>query len=279
MFKHILVPLDGSELAERAVPCAEQLAGTGETTLHLVGVVDLLVHSVWAPVPIYISDDTFARELTQMTTYLGGLEAQLTARGMTVRTSTLTGSVAPILLDYERDEGIDLVVMCTHGRSGPARFALGSVAERLLHYGAVPLLMVRAAGVPVNLTQVVDTLDGSELSEAALSVAERLAGSVVKAVTLLRVVGDAEDRPAAERYLEGHAARFRPDQILCTTRVEVGDPAEEILEVAGSNRLVVMATHGRTGLTRWALGSVADRVARGGASAVLAVRSRTVQPE
>ncbi|HVC80465.1 MAG TPA: universal stress protein [Chloroflexota bacterium] len=278
MFKHILVPLDGSDLAERAVPCAEQLAGTGEATLHLVGVVDLLVHSVWAPMPVYISDDTFQRELKQMTTYLEGLEAQLTARGLKVRISTLTGSVAATLLDYEHDEGIDLVVMCTHGRSGPARFALGSVAERLLHYGTVPLLMARAAGVPVNLAHAVVPLDGSALSESALDVVEQLAGSVVKEATFLRVVADAEDRPVAEKYLEERAARFQPDRVRCISRVEVGDPAEEILEAAGTNRLVVMATHGRTGLTRWAIGSVADRVARGGASAVIAVRSRAAQP-
>jgi nucleotide-binding universal stress UspA family protein len=87
------------------------------------------------------------------------------------------------------------------------------------------------------------------------------------------VIGAAEEGPEAERYLDEVARRLTQEHLACRRRVEPGDPAETIIDVAGTDKLVVMATRGRTGLMRWALGSVADRVARGGAAAVLLVRA------
>ena len=84
--------------------------------------------------------------------------------------------------------------------------------------------------------------------------------------------------PEAERYLAEVAGRLTQEHLACSRRVTQGDPAEAILDVAGTDKLVVMATRGRSGLVRWALGSVADRVAHGGAAAVLLVRAGATSP-
>ena len=277
MFQQIMVPLDGSELAERALPCAERLGVATGATLHLVHVVELAPPLTWPFAPAYLPgsvyDDVVAQETQQATAYLDKMRERVAAGGVPVRTEQMVGYAAATLLDYERDAGIDLVVMCSHGRTGLARFALGSVAERLLHHGTAPVLLVRPFGDPVTLEHAVVPLDGSERAEEALRVVDHLAGCVVHEVTLLRVVGAAEEGPEAERYLDEVAQRLAQEHLACSRRVTQGDPAEAIIDVAGTDKLVVMVTRGRSGLARWALGSVADRVAHGGVAAVLLVRA------
>jgi nucleotide-binding universal stress UspA family protein len=136
-----------------------------------------------------------------------------------------------------------------------------------------PVLLVRPFGDPVTLRHAVVPLDGSERAEDALRVVDRLVRDVVHEVTLLRVIGAAEEGPEAERYLGEVAGRLTQEHRACWPRVGQGEPAETIIDVAGTDKLVVMATRGRSGLMRWALGSVADHVAHGGAAAVLLVRA------
>lgn len=184
---------------------------------------------------------------------------------------------AAALRDYEREAGIDLVVLCSHGRTGLVRFALGSVADDLLHHGTAPLLLVWAFGNSVRLEQAVVSLDGIERTRAlaALGVVTELAGRLLREVTLLAVIAAPEARAEAERYLASAAQRIPHDGLRVACRVEQGDPASVIVDVAGADRLVELATHGRSGLTRWALGSVAERVAHAGAAGVLLVRAGT----
>jgi nucleotide-binding universal stress UspA family protein len=277
MFQQIMVPLDGSELAERALPCAERLEVATGATLHLVHVIELLPPATGgfalAYMPGSIHGDLLAQETQHATAYLDKMRERVAASGVPVRTEQRLGDVAACLLDYEHDAGIDLVVMCSHGRTGLARFALGSVAEHLLRQGTAPVLLVRPFGDPVTLEHAVVPLDGSEQAEKALQVVDQLARHVVHEVTLLHVIGAAEEAPEAERYLEEVAGRLTQQHLICRRRVEQGDPAGTIIDVAGTDKLVVLATHGRSGPMRWALGSVADRVAHGGAAAVLLVRA------
>lgn len=116
-------------------------------------------------------------------------------------------------------------------------------------------------------------LDGSARAEQALHVVTALARGVLCNVTLLRVIDAPEHGPAAERYLVEVVQRVRQDGLACQYRVERGDPATTIIDTAGTDKLIVMATHGRSGLTRWALGSVADRVVHGGVAGLLLVRA------
>jgi len=273
-----MVPLDGSDRAEQALPYATQLAKAMAATLHLVRVNDFVVSVGWTFAPPYISPDTYEAEATRVAAYLTALRQRLEGEGLQVRSEVLTGMAALSLLDYERAAHVDLVVMCSHGRSGVARFALGSVADRLLRHGSAPVLLVRAFSAPLDLTRVVVPLDGSARAEAALDALAALARTVVREVTLLRVIGDEEEETEAQAYLTTAALRVQQDQLTCRQRVGRGDPAATIIEAAGKDALVIMATHGRSGLTRWALGSVADRVSREGAAGVLLVRASAAVP-
>jgi nucleotide-binding universal stress UspA family protein len=276
VFTKVMVPLDGSELAERALPCAERLAATSGAVVHLVRATEPVWATSWGPTPVYLPageyDEIVKTEAKVVSAYLTAVSAPLVAEGVHVQMEHLVGSPASSLLDYERETGIDLVVMCSNGRSGLTRFALGSVAEHLLRHGKAPLVLVRAYGDPVRLDHVVVPLDGSARAEVALDMIHSLAPSVVQDVLLVRVIGTPDQGPEAERYLAGIASRLSRDGLTCRSQVAQGDPATVILGAAGADNLVVMASHGRSVLTRWALGSVADRVARGGAAAVLLLR-------
>jgi len=269
MFQQILVPLDGSDRGERARPVAARLAEATGAMLHLVRVVEppaVSTAALYAPVNVY--DDLMAVErgeaaayLDRAAAYLDRLRAGADTGGeeSPVRLAHPTGDVAATLLDYERDAGIGLVVLCSHGRSALARFVLGSVAERLLRYGAAPTLLVSAWGAPVALERAVVPLDGSAAAAEALRMVEGLAGSVVREALVLRAVGEAEEAPEAERYLREVAGRLTRERLACQWRVTHDDPAEAIVAAAGTDALVVMAssgwphrTQGRARLARWA---------------------------
>jgi nucleotide-binding universal stress UspA family protein len=279
MFTQILIPLDGSTLAERALPYAQQLALPG-ATLHLVRVVDVFQYLTWSPfapplLPATV-DEMVNAEYEAADAYLHAVQQRLPGAGVRVAALEVRGNAAQTLLDYEGATHIDLVVMATHGRSGLARFALGSVADQLVHHGSVPLLLVHAFGTPATLERLLVPLDGSPLAEQGLAVARTLASQVACELLLLHVIGKEEERPGAERYLAEEAQYLRAAQIACAQQVTLGNPAAVILDAAGNGRTIVMATHGRSGPARWALGSVADRVAHHTQSAVLLIRAGAV---
>jgi nucleotide-binding universal stress UspA family protein len=206
-------------------------------------------------------------------TYLARVAARVRDLGLDERVLALRGQPAPLLLDLERSENLLLITMATHGYSGFERFTLGSVAGHLIHHSRVPVLLVRPWGDEtqyVSLARVLVPLDGSPDSEDALDRVEQLAGHVVTHVTIVRVVDPempAGETDAARQYLDAACERLtkRLEGAQCTvdSRLLYGVAAEQILDSAEHGYdLVVMATHGRSGLQRWALGSVADRLAR-----------------
>jgi nucleotide-binding universal stress UspA family protein len=272
MFNNILVPLDGSELAERVLPLVGHVASRSAINLHLVRVVNPIPPGVLVSAVPYVNQEMVDAEFAAASAYLEKMRNQLTEQGFTVQAKQLVGDPASGLLDYEHSGPIDLVAMCSHGRTGLARFALGSVAERLIRYGEAPVLLVRAFGPLAVPTRTVVPLDGSARAEKALGVLPGLAHEVDQKVTLLRVVQHDGERAAAEAYLQQVLSRPELADLAVTTEVRDGDVVSAIQAVAGSAALVVMGTHGRTGLARWALGSVADRVTHGNTDAVLLVR-------
>ena len=200
MLRRIMVPLDGSELAERALPCAEQLAVLGDATLHLVRVVEPRPEMTWMPGPLYVAMRAYAdpveRAEEAAAAYLNGPHTSLAAGGVCVEVAVPCGPAAATLLDYERTAAIDLAIICSHGYGGLVRFALGSVAMHVVRHGAAPVLLVRAFGGPVPLQRVIVPLDGSPRAEKVLGTVQELAGPVVREVTLLRVsTGRTRDRP------------------------------------------------------------------------------------
>lgn len=265
MLHRIMVPTDGSPESERALPLAKQLALAHEADLVLVFIIDQ---------PPLAMGRYPGPDLEEMAAaHLSALEASLAAEGVRVRSTQERGPTAATLLDRERAENPDLLVMATHGRTGLARFALGSVADRMVREGTAPALVVRrSTPVAHKLETALLMLDGSGLGEAALALTERLAGKPLRAVTLFRVVSAPQDRGAAETYLEGAAARLSKLDLQTRTTVELGDPRHVAERAARGHDFVILATHGRGGFDRWRHGSVADYVVRYVDRPVLLVR-------
>jgi len=246
MFGRIMVPLDGSELAERALPCAERLARLMGATLHLVRVAGPVFETTNSAVPETETEtelerddaDFLVAEMRAAEAYLARVHDRLSDAGLAVHAQRVSGTIAGALLDYAREADIDLVVLCSHGRTGLARFPLGSVAEHLLRHGTTPVLLVRAFGGPVTLERAVVPLDGSEQAEAALGVVDQLARSVVREVTLVRVIETGGEGPAADDYLERTALRLTREHLACGRKVAQGDPARVIIDAAGTDKLV-----------------------------------------
>jgi nucleotide-binding universal stress UspA family protein len=162
MYKSILVPLDGSKLAECALSHAEELAkscGTGQVTL--ISVTERVQGRTRAPEAqeLYRSGDapefqrtgpeitvTFGKKQRQAQRYLDRIAEKLEAKGIKVDTRVLLGDPAEEIVGYAQDPGCDVIVMSSHGRSGPSRWAFGSVADKVFRAACVPLLMIRAPG-------------------------------------------------------------------------------------------------------------------------------------
>jgi len=143
VYKNILVPLDGSEVAKKALPEAEMLARTFGAELTLIEVVPFL--------PIYGSPELVTplivdeKQKEAAERYLLKLSGELRERGLSVKTAVRTGqNVALEIIEYAREKGVDLIVMCTHGRSGFSRWVVGSVALKVLTRAEHPVLLIRA---------------------------------------------------------------------------------------------------------------------------------------
>ena len=144
-FNRILVPLDGSELAEQALPFARQLL-SGGGSLHLATVHGLA--PVWvgvdAAMAMAMADDA---HLATTEAYLESVAARFRAQGIDVVTGVRQGDVAETLGGWAEELGADLIVMTTHGRGGLSRWLMGSVAERVVHHATIPVLLIRASPV------------------------------------------------------------------------------------------------------------------------------------
>lgn len=286
----VLVPLDGSELAEKALPVAEHLCSALAGELHFVRVLPTLVVPYYAgdmyiPADIYQQMETDQENVAR--SYLAQTAAQARERGVgePVRIHLQRGDAAYCVLDLVAGLRPALIVMTTHGRTGLARFTLGSVADRVVRGGAAPVLLLRSFA---SQTQIPDfshalvPLDGSPLAEVPLfSIVPLLAGSVLRTITLLRVV-DPRDGPdgrkAAEDYLDAVSKRLREwlGGTACAINgvVRVGrNPAEHIVGCSRDETcgFILMSTHGEAGVGRLAFGGVTDRVVRDGQLPLLLV--------
>ncbi len=143
-YSRIVVPLDGSELAKQALPKAEELARLTGAPLHLVQVLDITGLERYGPYAVTTAttayQDLLHDEASAANEYLDGVEHDLTERGLQVTAEVRRGAVSRELLDAAKPG--DLYVMSSHGRSGPARWFLGSVAEDLIRRSSVPVLLV-----------------------------------------------------------------------------------------------------------------------------------------
>jgi nucleotide-binding universal stress UspA family protein len=275
--KTILVPLDGSALADRAVPFAATIAKRAGWSVLLLRAVTTL------RAPTEAAGLALKREAQAA---LDAVAAALMADGLTVTTRVIDNQAESAILDGTADEGVALVVMATHGRGGIGRFIYGSVADAVLRHAPVPVLAVPPHGPdawpPEQQTKILVPLDGSEVSRVALEpaceLADILGGSLVLAsvVTFPTYAMYAEGYAFVEpdpndnllvqtrHYLEEIAAELRTDTRPVEVCATYGTPYFGITTIARDLKvgLIVMATHGRGGVTRALLGSVATATIR-----------------
>ncbi len=298
MYHDILVPFDGSPFSARALPIATALARRTQATMHLVMVHD---PSSFIPfvageiaVPVYDAELVNERRVEDQR-LLDAEAALLSAQGITIVARLLEGTTVEALLEYGREVGADLTVMTTHGRSGFSRLRLGSVATAYLTRTVAPVLLVRGGGsedLPtVPSGTLLCPLDGSDMSERILPHAGAFAQALGLTLALFSVsvprampmspfgtelLADPDALSAEEHGRESYLEQMLSQCPPGTTTNAVSDLAvgraildEAVRSGAGA---VAMATHGRTGLVRLMLGSVADEVVRHTALPVLIYR-------
>jgi nucleotide-binding universal stress UspA family protein len=286
MFNKILVPLDGSPLSERALPPALALAQQPDTEVILARV------PTGEDAPIMADGHRPDQARRDAQAYLDTLRLNNRQPGLNLRTRLMNGDAASAIVDTAAAaaEGVDLIVMSTHGYSGVTRWLLGSVTEKVLRTAPCPVLAIRT---PRPIQHIAITLDGSGLSERALAPGLELAQRLHAEVTLLRSVPhakidgslDATEHGLSRRlqqglideaaaYLAARSASYARSGLVVKTEVRVGPAADNICEFveAYGTDLIVMATHGRTGLQRWVYGSVAEKVLRSVNTSLLVFR-------
>lgn len=307
MYKTILLPLDGSDFAEHAIPMALAIARRSGSEIHVVSTVVPLS-------PVYVSApgdgqifDASAIEKEQredLDDYLRDIAQRLrTVTDANISTDVLFGEAGDAIVEAAEQRAADLIVMATHGRSGISRSWLGSVAEAVLRGTALPVLLVRpqsdqkfSLDETIAVGTVVTPIHESPFSESILPHAARLADVFGAELRLLEVivplevrsrvtaalVREVDARPQikaatirSQGYLSAIAAKLRKDATQVSTTVTTAPHAAgAILDLAHerTDSVIAMATHARGAVGRVLFGSVTDKVVRSSTAPVLVVR-------
>lgn len=286
MFKRLIIPLDGSRLAEAILPTAAHLA-------QKLGASATLVHVIERNAPKQVHGETHLSDPAEAETYLEGVRERCFPAGVPVEMHVHTTAIADVarsIVEHAREFESDLVMMCTHGRSGLKHILFGTIAQQVVASG-VPVLLVRpqengAAPVPQEGSFLVP-LDGTEIREAALPAAAALARACGRRIDLLVIVPTLDTLTGAEttsrillpattqemlaiahedagKYAQKILARLHAEGTEATAHVRRGDALKLITEEAQSEGidLIIMGTSARTGMDAFWSGSVTPRVSR-----------------
>jgi nucleotide-binding universal stress UspA family protein len=308
MFKTVLVPLDGSEQAEQALPLASRIARHSGGSLLLLRVIEVAndVRIFTTEFSALVPDGTMEPDLRDATTYLAHIVTTPEMRDLKLSIGIVSGKAANCILDVAQEQKAGLIIMRSHGYTGAKRWMMGSVAQKVARHSPVPVLIVRANGYipsgpypdpsrPLRSVKALVALDGSTRAEATLAPAvhllEALTAPTQGLLHLIQVIPlpsagyggynqyrvssstYKEDVDEAESYLSSLAHQLRkasPNLKLTVTWSVIGasDVADSLICVAEEGEkatesgydLIAIATHGRSGLARWALGSVTERI-------------------
>ncbi len=281
MFDRVLLPLDGSDTAERVLPQLRRLLAGRSPEIVVFRALDAPVPDLAAMAPA---------DAAEAERYVRKIAFQLIQEGRRARGLVRPGVGASAILRAAQEEDASLIALSTHGRTGLPRLVLGSVAESVLRGAGVPVLLVRSFPPPLGapsrgrieetpLRHVLVPLDGGELSRRLLPLLRELVRPLDARITLLHVQEPPGPHPrwlVPEAGLEEMARELRASTVPVTRVLREGDPATEILAGCRENAadLVVMASHGRSGPARWILGSVAESVLRAAELPLLVVPAR-----
>lgn len=296
MYRAVMLPLDGSQFSEQALPLASTLAQRCGAQLKVVHVHEPQSEPDWDEITPFRFEGVERAE-REWNGNAVKLEQEYLAQHIPAECKVIEGDVVACLEEEIADTDPDLIVMATHGRSGISRAWIGSVADNLVRHIHKPILLIRAraaeqATVELRTDNIMVTLDGSQLAESVLKHALEIAEPSKTRITLLRIVPPAyvatefnalvqsdarlrERVDAAHEYLNGLATKLGVQGYLVDTEVVVSAfAAGAILDFAEQNNIdvICMATHGRSGMKRLLLGSVADKVLRGSNRPVLLYR-------
>ena len=286
MYSKILVPLDGSHVSEQILPYARLFADAYGIPVELLRIADPAARPPFWPA------ETSGQYLKKIAAENFSGSASTTAE---------VGAPATVIVDHAKTDPSCLIAMATHGISGARRWLLGSVTSKIVQTAANPLLLIRPTHTPdalrpVKMGQIFVPLDGSGLAEKTLPHACSLTKRLNLEIQLVRVYslpldayvvadGVIAQGPAqyseefarhAQDYLDGKVAGLRADGFKRVVAIAIeGDAAGEIIDLASKtpNSLIAMSTHGRSGIGRWVLGSVAEKIIQHAHNPVLLIRA------
>lgn len=309
MFSRVLVPLDGSQRAELAVPVAAKIAHANGGMVILVRALTMPTdYGAWAVAPV--SGEAIAGEASAYADYLAHIAVSPALTGLTVERVVSYGMPVMAILDTIQTHQADSVVMTTNGRTGLTRWVLGSVARQIACQATVPVLVLHEHGPTLgdiardgtSSPRFLVPLDGSPLAEAAVTPAAALAQALAQRAALhLALVISPYDQTAtnlseaalvehADTYLRGVTACIQQQypSITVTRSISTNfDAADTLIRCAqqgdatpglpaiAPSDAIVMATHGRSGITSWVMGSVTERVLNATSLPLLVVHAPT----
>ena len=298
MYTRMLIPLDGSKTAENVLPYGRILARTFQIPVELMEVLDI------AGMASHVAAEK-ARRLDTVVTegersseqYLKKIASSFS--GVNVGCTVERGRPEDVIVEKAAADKTTLIAMATHGRSGMSRWLLGSIAEKVLRAATNPLLLVRASEEALTegeavLRSIIVPLDGSELAESVLPTAVKFARLFNVGMVLFRTyelpasayygkenyLPNYEElknrvKEQAQDYLDKRIEAIEAEGVQRVSSVLIeGSGPNEIIDYARKtpNGLITMCTHGRSGVKRWVLGSVTEKVVRHSGDPVLVMR-------
>jgi nucleotide-binding universal stress UspA family protein len=286
MFKHILVPLDGSKLAEAALPAALSLAQTYAAPVTLL-------HIIEQDAPAEIHQDRHLTEAGEAEAYLAEIAKRIFPPNLKVNLHVHKSPVADVarsIVDHSSDEiQPDLIILSSHGNSGMHDLFFGNIAQAVAAASGVPVLLVKPDEILTSfqIRHILVPLDNESVHDKALPVAESLAkayGAEVDLLCVIPTLGTLAGEQAAvsnllpvtstayldiaeeiaQEHFQEHLDDFKEKNIPATAEIARGDPAQVIARTAetiGAD-LILFGTHGHAGLDAFWNRSVAAGVAR-----------------
>ena len=296
MYTRMLIPLDGSQVAEQVLPYARCLAKALKIPVDLLEVVDLEALRLLAnPERGRYTDTLSSEKMEAGKSYLEAIAQSFQETQVTCVVEK--GKAEEVVIERAASDKGTLIVMATHGRSGIQRWVLGSVADKVLHGSTNHLFLIRAndqakAGGEAPLKKVIVPLDGSPLAETVLPYVFDIAKKMRLEVVFVRAYalptsGTDEYETYSDELIsqiEAEAQYYLAEKVReakakglenVSSVVNVGYGAEEIITLARNtpDNFIAMSTHGRSGVKRFVLGSVTDRVVRHSGDPVLIIRA------
>jgi nucleotide-binding universal stress UspA family protein len=292
-YKKILVPLSGSELAEKALPYAKSIAKLKKSQVVLFAV----------SLTIFVD-----RRDRLFSSYLEVNAKELNTEGIKTTTATSYGDVAEEIVKYANNNKIDLVVMATHGYSKAKQWMFGSIAQKVLYGTEIPVLLIKSKSpeVSAEFNRILIPVDGSSFSESVFPYVEELTKKTNKEILLLHIceppiVPSYGSRPInptwkkyqdnmwgemeklSTTYLNRTMAALKKKGMKVKSRVvkaQTGEVVKTIMHVSKEENidLIVIATQGRAGVSRRVYGSVANRIVEESSQPILLIRPAIPMP-